>query len=311
MANLQKTKLLIIGSGPAGMTAAIYAARAQLQPIVLTGKALGGQVALTYHIENYPGFPQGISGQSLSEAFTEQAQSFGAILEFDSATSVDFSTVPFHVFTEENEICTDAVIIASGADPKHLHVPGENEYLGRGVSYCATCDGHFFRDKEVVIVGGGDSAVEEGLFLTRYAKKVTIVHRRDKLRANPLLQQRAFANSKIQFIWNSVVKEIRGKEFVEEVFINDLKTKEAFPLKVDGIFIFIGYLPNTSIFREQIELDENNYIVIDSKMNTSVQGVFAAGEVADPHFRQVITSAGMGAAAAMRAIRFLDKLSAS
>ncbi len=308
--NQEKVKIVIIGSGPAGLTAALYAARAQLNPVVLTGKALGGQVALTYHIENYPGFPKGVSGQMLAEAFTEQAQLLGTVLEYDSAIKVDFSNPPFRIFTEEKEYLADAVVIASGADPKHLDVPGEREYIGRGVSYCATCDGHFFKEKEVIVVGGGDSAVEEGLFLTRFAKKVTIVHRRDALRAGAILQQRAFANPKIQFIWNSVVTHIQGKEFTEEVTLKNVKTQEVFSLKTDGIFIFIGYKPNTDIFKGQLQLDENGYILVDSMMNTNIKGVFAAGEVADPHFRQVITSAGMGAAAAMQAIRYLDNISA-
>ena len=307
--NQEKVKVIIIGSGPAGLTAALYTARAQLNPVVLTGKALGGQVALTYHIENYPGFPQGVSGQVLAEAFTEQAQVFGAVLEYDSAIKVDFSRPPFRVVTEEKEYLAEAVIITSGADPKYLGVPGEKEYTGRGVSYCATCDGHFFKEKEVIVVGGGDSAVEEGLFLTRFAKKVTIVHRRDALRASAILQQRAFANPKIQFIWNSVVTEIRGKEFTEEALLKNVKTQEVFRIKTDGIFIFIGYVPNTEIFKGQLQLDENGYIVVDAKMNTNIKGIFAAGEVADPYFRQVVTSAGMGAAAAMQAIRYLDNLS--
>lgn len=303
----ERVKVLILGSGPAGLTAALYAARADLEPVVLTGMELGGQVALTYAVENYPGFPEGIGGTELVERFQQQAERFGARVVMDTATAVDLSQRPFRVKTYAQEYLADALIIATGASPKHLEVPGEKELTGKGVSYCATCDGWFFKDKQVIVVGGGDSALEEGLFLTRYATKVTIVHRRDTLRAGAILQKRARANEKIDFIWDTVVTEILGQEKVEAVRLRNVKTGEEREMPIDGVFIFIGHRPNTELFRGQLEMDERGYLVVDKRMRTNVPGVFAAGEVADPVYRQVITSAGMGAAAAMEAVRFLQE----
>lgn len=306
-ANGEPVKVLVLGSGPAGLSAALYAARADLNPIVLAGMELGGQVSLTYTVENYPGFPDGIGGTELVEFFQKQAERFGARVEFDSATEVNLSHRPFRVATYNGEFLAESLIIATGATPNHLNVPGETELTGRGVSYCATCDGWFFKDKDVVVVGGGDSALEEGIFLTRYAKSVTIIHRRNELRAGVILKSRAMENPKIKFIWNSIVTEILGKDAVSSVSLKNVITGEETDLKTDGIFIFIGHSPNTQLFKGQLEMDDQNYLVTDKLMHTSVPGVFAAGEAADPHFRQVITSAGMGAAAAMQAIHFVEE----
>jgi thioredoxin reductase (NADPH) len=300
-------KMIIIGSGPAGLSAALYAARANLTPLVLSGMELGGQVSVTHQVENYPGFPDGIEGPQLVENFQKQAERFGARLEFDSATEVDFSSRPFRVKTWGSEYLADTLVLSTGATPRHLDIPGETEFTGRGVSYCGTCDGHFFQEKDVVVVGGGDSALEEGLFLTRYVNSVTIIHRRDELRAGAILQKRAFDNPKVNFIWDSVVTEIKGDGTVNSVRLKNVKTGEETDKTTDGVFIFIGHDPNTELYQGQLELDENDYVVADKFMQTSVPGVYAAGEVADSHFRQVITSAGMGAAAAMQAIHFLEE----
>lgn len=306
MSQENHTKILILGSGPAGFSAALYAARAELAPVLLTGSQLGGQAALTYTIENYPGFPGGVGGAELGELFQKQAEYFGTRVEFDTANKVDLSARPFKVTTDAGEYQADTLIVTTGASPIHLDVPGEDALLGRGVSYCATCDGAFFKDKKVVVVGGGDSALEEGLFLTRYASSVTIVHRRDELRAGAILQMRAKEHPKVQFIWDTVVTEILGADKTEAVRLKNVKTGEETVFDADGIFIFIGHTPNTEIFQGQLKLDDRGYIEVDHLMQTSVPGVFAAGEAADPHFRQVVTSAGMGAAAAIQATRFLE-----
>jgi thioredoxin reductase (NADPH) len=304
--NAKQVKVLIMGSGPAGYSAALYAARAELHPVVLTGMQLGGQAALTNTIENYPGFPEGIGGPQLGELFQKQAENFGAVTEFDLANAVDLSQRPFKVTTDNGEYKTDVLIIGTGATPIHLEVPGEVELTGRGVSYCATCDGWFFKDKKVVIVGGGDSAIEEGLFITRYASSVTIIHRREELRASPILQKRAMKHPKVNFIWNTVVTKVIGKEKVEALKLKNVRTNEETTFQTDGLFIFIGHTPNTQMFQGQLEMSDLGYIKVNDKMETNVQGVYAAGEAADPHFRQVITSAGMGAAAAIQATRFLE-----
>jgi thioredoxin reductase (NADPH) len=304
----ETVRVLIIGSGPAGLSAALYAARADLEPVVLTGMELGGQVSLTFAVENYPGFPEGIGGMELVELFQKQAERFGARLEYDLAAEVDFSERPYKVATQNGKrYLAESIIISTGASAVHLNVPGENEFTGRGVSYCATCDGWFFKEKEVMVVGGGDSAVEESLFLTRYADNVTIVHRRDELRAGAILADRAKSNPKINFAWNTVIEEISGNGAVQTVKLKDTQTGAQREEEIDGVFIFIGHNPNTSIFKDQLEMDENGYLVVDNRMHTKIPGVYAAGEVADPHFRQVITSAGMGAAAAIQANHFLDE----
>ena len=299
-------KLLVLGSGPAGLAAALYAARAELAPVVFTGTELGGQVALTFSIENYPGFPQGVGGAELGDLFQKQAERFGAQVEFDTAYSVDLSARPFKVVADSGELRADTLIIATGASPIHLNIPGETELTGKGTSYCATCDGWFFKDKKVVVVGGGDSALEEGLFLTRYANSVTLFHRRDSLRAGAVLQKRALEHPKMKFVWSTVLTEVVGKEKVEAVKTKNLQTGEESLFQTDGAFIFIGHTPNTQMFAGQVDM-ENGYIKVDDHMNTSVPGMYAAGEAADSHFRQVITSAGMGAAAAIEATHFLER----
>jgi thioredoxin reductase (NADPH) len=304
--NAKHVKVLILGSGPTGYSAALYAARAELKPVVLTGMQLGGQAALTYTIENYPGFPEGVGGPQLGELFQKQAEHFGTVTEFASANSVDLSARPFKVETDGEVYLADVLIIGTGASPNHLEVPGEVELTGRGVSYCATCDGWFFKDKKVMVVGGGDSALEEGLFITRYASSVTIIHRRQEFRASPLLQTRAKAHPKINFILDTVVTEAIGTDKLEALRLQNVKTGEETICETDGLFIFIGHTPNTQMFKGQLDMSELGYITINERMETSVQGVFAAGEAADPHFRQVVTSAGMGAAAAIQATRFLE-----
>ena len=304
---INNVKILILGSGPAGLAAALYAARANLEPVVLTGMDLGGQASLTNTIENYPGFPDGVGGQELSDLFQKQAEKFGARIEYDTATEVEFGVRPFRIKTYNSEYLADTLIIATGAQATHLDVPGEKELIGRGVSYCATCDGWFFKDKDVVVVGGGDSALEESLFLTRYAKSITIVHRRDSLRAGVILQQRAHNHPKINFLLGTVITEITGEEKVTSVKLKNLTTNEASELPVDGVFIFIGHIPNTLIFADALELDERGYIKTDSLLSTNIPGVYVAGEAGDPNFRQVVTSAGMGAAAAMQVVKFLEK----
>ncbi len=308
--NEKHVKVLVLGSGPTGYSAALYAARAELQPVVLTGMQLGGQAALTYTIENYPGFPEGVGGAQLGELFQRQAEHFGAVTEFASANSVDLSQRPFRVDSDSGVYLADTLIIGTGASSNQLQVPGEVELTGRGVSYCATCDGWFFKDKKVMVVGGGDSALEEGLFITRYASSVTIVHRREEFRASRILQDRAREHPKVNFILDTVVTEAVGKDKLEVVKLKNVKTGAEAIHETDGLFIFIGHTPNTQMFKGQLEMDELGYIKINERMETSVPGVFAAGEAADPHFRQVVTSAGMGAAAAIQATRFLEALEA-
>ncbi len=310
-AETKQVKMLVLGSGPAGLTAALYAARAELEPIVLTGMELGGQAALTHTIENYPGFPEGVGGSELGELFQKQAERFGAKVEFDTAQSADLSQRPYKITTENGAYLAETLVIATGARPNHLEVPGETELTGKGVSYCATCDGWFFKEKRVVVVGGGDSALEEALFLTRFASSVTIIHRRDSLRAGKVLQNRAFNHPKINFIWNTVVTEVAGTEKVTGLKLKETQTGAESSLETDGLFIFIGHTPNTQMFKGQLEMDDLGYIQANHFMETSLPGVFVAGEVADSHFRQVITSAGMGASAAIQATHFLEKQTAA
>jgi thioredoxin reductase (NADPH) len=291
------------------LAAALYAARADLNPVVLTGMELGGQVSLTHVVENYPGFPEGVGGNELVELFQKQAERFGAKLEFDTAVEVDLSNRPFKVQTYNTTYLTESLVIGTGATPRHLNIPGETELTGRGVSYCGTCDGWFFKEKDVIVVGGGDSAIEEGVFLTRYANSVTIVHRRDELRASPILQKRAMDNPKMKFIWNSIVTDVIGTDSVNSVNLQDVVTGEKSNHPIDGVFIFIGHTPNTKLFQDQLDMDEAGYLQINPLMQTSIPGVYAAGEVADHNFRQVITSAGMGAGAAIQIRHFLDESS--
>lgn len=304
---IRNEKLVIIGGGPAGLSAALYAARADLSPLVLIGLQLGGQAALTNDIENYPGFVDGINGAEVGDLFLKQAEKFGAKVEYDLAESIDFSEQPYTINTVNGQkIKAMSIIIASGASPRHLEIPGEAELTGKGVSYCGTCDAFFFRDKEVVVVGGGDSALEEGLFLTRFANKVTIVHRRDELRAGAILEKRARENEKIEFIWDTVVEEINGDEKVKSVTLKNRKTGETQEFETDGIFIFIGHIPNSDFLGDALVKDDLGYVVSDRQMRTNIEGVFTAGEISDPDFRQVVTSAGMGAAAAIQATRYLE-----
>lgn len=304
--NGKHVKILVLGSGPTGYSAALYAARAELQPVVLTGMQLGGQAALTYTIENYPGFPDGVGGAQLGELFQKQAEHFGAVTEFASANSVDLSMRPFKVETDSGDYLADVLIVGTGASPNHLEIPGEVELTGRGVSYCATCDGWFFKDKKVVVVGGGDSALEEALFITRYASSVTVIHRRQEFRASPLLQKRAKEHPKVDFILDTIVTDVIGTDKLEALKLKNVKTGDETIYETDGLFIFIGHTPNTQMFKGQLEMSDLGYIKINDRMETNIPGVFAAGEAADPHFRQVVTSAGMGAAAAIQATRFLE-----
>jgi thioredoxin reductase (NADPH) len=305
---MKKERVVIIGSGPAGLSAALYTARAQLEPVLIAGNQLGGQVAITHEIENYPGF-RSLSGPDLVDKMKEHGEDFGAEVVFDLVESVDFSNgSPFIVNTTQETYSADAVIITIGADPRKLGIPGEKEYTGSGVSYCGTCDGFFFRGKEIVVVGGGDSALEEAIFLTRFADSVEIIHRRDELRAGAQLQQRAFNNEKISFIWDTEVQEIHADDNgkVNGVTLWNNKTDKTWHKDTEGVFIFIGHDPNSDVFDNQIALNDRGYIVTDDRFRTSVDGVFAAGEIQDELWRQVATSVGQGVSAAMSTIHWLE-----
>lgn len=302
-------KVVIMGSGPAGLTAALYTARANLEPVVFEGMEAGGQLTLTTEVENFPGFPSGIMGPELMDAMRKQAERFGARCVQKIITSVDLSQSPFKIVADGTTLEADAFIIASGASAKMLGLESEKLLLGHGVSTCATCDGFFFKDKELIVVGGGDSAVEEGIFLTKFASKVNIVHRRDQLRASKILQDRAFKNPKIYFIWDSVVEEILGdrQNGVRGVRLSNKKTGEVTEKEAQGAFIAIGHNPNTEIFKGMLDMDEQGYLITkDGSTETSVPGVFAAGDVQDTKYRQAITAAGTGCMAAMDAEKFLE-----
>jgi thioredoxin reductase (NADPH) len=302
--------VVILGAGPAGLTAAIYAARANHAPVVITGPLFGGQLALTTEVENFPGFPDGVLGPELMELMKRQAERFGAEIRIGDVTDVELTQSPLRMTFNRELIETKSLIIATGASARLLDVPGEREFFGRGVSTCATCDGFFYRDKTVAVVGGGDSAVEEGTFLTRYASKVFLVHRRDRLRASQILQDRARKNDKIDFIWDTVVEEIIGDadKGVTTARLRNVKTGAEEERQVEGVFLAIGHVPNTKIFEGQLKLDEQGYIVTDSRMHTNVQGVFACGDCQDHIYRQAITAAGTGCIAAIEAEKFLAEV---
>ena len=303
-------KLIIIGSGPAGLTAALYAARADLDPLVFEGVAAGGQLMITTDVENYPGFPDGILGPELMDQFRKQAERFGARMQQVDVTRVDFDSRPLQVEVGGDDYTADAVIVATGATAKWLGIPGEEELTGRGVSACATCDGFFFRDQELVVVGGGDTAMEEALFLTKFASKVTIVHRRDEFRASKIMAQRVLDHEKIVVLWNTVLTEIHGSTTVEKVTLEDTVTGKKQEMAANGVFVAIGHKPNTELFAEALDLDENGYVVKspDGSTRTDVNGVFAAGDVADHTYRQAVTAAGTGCMAAIDAERWLAGL---
>ena len=300
------TRVAIIGSGPAGLTAALYAARASLEPLVIRGLQPGGLIATTSEVENYPGFVDGIGGYELSDNMEKQAMRFGAKFKDTLITSIDASQRPFVLHTDDGEpITADTIIVSTGASPRHLGVPGEEKLANRGVSYCATCDGFFFREKRAVVVGGGNSAIDEGLFLTRFVTELVIIHRRDSLRADPILQERAFANPKVRFVWDSAVDEILGEQSVTGVKVRNLKTGEITQIDTEGVFPYIGHVPNTGIFKGLLDLDENGFIKSEGNTRTNVSGIFAAGDVVDHVYRQAITAAGEGCKAAMEAVWYL------
>jgi thioredoxin reductase (NADPH) len=305
---MQKEKVVVIGSGPAGLTAALYTARAMLDPLVIVGNQLGGQISITSEVENYPGFPEGTTGPELVELMQKHAEHFGARLEYDEVIEVDFTQgSPFTIKTHAKEIQAEAVIVTAGASARRLGIPGEDELTGRGVSYCATCDGFFFRGKDILVVGGGDSALEEAIFLTKFASRVQIVHRRDELRAGATLQKRAIGNEKISFIWDTVVEEVRGNGLVQEAVTRNLKTGETAVVPTDGLFVYIGHYPNSQFLVNQLAMDEHGYVITDELMRTSIPGIFAAGEIQDPIYRQIATSVGQGTAAAMQCERWLSE----
>ena len=305
-----KRNVIIIGSGPAGYTAAIYASRAGLAPLVFEGIVAGGQLMLTTDVENYPGFPEGVTGDEMMEMFRKQAERFGSELIRDVVTKVDLSAPPFKVWRNEELYEADAVIVATGASAKWIGLESEQALLNHGVSACATCDGFFFRGKEIVVVGGGDTAMEEATFLTRFATKVTVVHRRHELRASKIMQDRAFKNPKIEFIWDSVIEEVLGVDVghVTGVRLRNLKTAAVTDFPTEGLFLAIGHKPNSDLFTGQLKLDEQGYVLIHEGSKTNVTGVFAAGDIADTVYRQAVTAAGMGCMAAIDAERYLESL---
>jgi thioredoxin reductase (NADPH) len=300
--------VIIIGSGCAGLTAAIYAARANLNPLVITGNEFGGQIATTTEVENYPGFPTGLQGPELTEGMKQQAERFGTRLEYDEVIEVDLGRKPIVVKTNNATYETRALILASGASPRKLNIPGEKELTGRGVSYCATCDGFFFKNKEIMVVGGGDSALQEAMFLAKFGSRVTIAHRRDQLRAGPALIERVSKNEKMGFLYNTIVTGVHGNGSVKTVTLQDTVTGAQREANVDGLFIYIGHIPNTALYAGQLAMDHEGYLIVDPYLHTNIPGVFAAGEVHDNHFRQAIVSAGYGCMAAMEAEKYISSL---
>ncbi len=306
MMQSEHVRVLIIGSGPAGYTAAIYSARAGLEPVVLAGLLAGGQLMITTDVENYPGYPEAVTGPAMMEDFQKQAERFGAKLFFEDVTRIDFSQRPFTVETDDRRFTADAVLVATGASATWLGLDSETRLQNRGVSACATCDGALFKDKPMAVVGGGDTAMEEALFLTRFATKVNVIHRRSELRASKIMQQRALSHDKIEFVWNSVVEEVLGDEFVTGIRIADVKSGATRELPVDALFVAIGHQPNTELFHDQLDLDEQAYVrVAPGTTRTSVEGVFACGDCSDKVYRQAVTAAGTGCMAAIDAERWL------
>lgn len=299
--------VIIIGSGPAGYTAGVYTSRAKLSVLVISGTLPGGQLMTTSEVENYPGFPSGIFGPELMMNMRQQAERFGAVIVDDEVIQVDFKKRPFKVTTHAETFDSEAVIICTGASPRKLGLKSEQEFGGRGVSYCATCDGPFFKGEDIVVVGGGDTALEEATFLTKFGRSVKIVHRRDTLAASKIMQEKALSNPKIEFLWNSVVSDIKGDKKVASVLVKDVKSNKVTTLKAGGLFVAIGHEPNTSIFKDQVELDDRGYIVLKEHTKTSVDGVFAAGDVHDHRYRQAITAAGFGCMAAIDVERWLSE----
>ena len=304
-------RLIIIGSGPAGLTAAIYAARANLAPVVFAGYQYGGQLMFTTEVENYPGFANGILGPELMESFRAQAERFGAVIHNEDVTNVDLSQRPFRVWAGDDEYEADSVIVATGASARWLEIPGEANLRGRGVSTCATCDGAFFKDRHIVVVGGGDSAMEEALFLTRFGSKVTIIHRRESFRASKIMGDRALAHPKIEVIWNTAVVEAKGEFHLQSLVLENLITGVRSDFEADAIFIAIGHDPNTAIFAGQLDLDKMGYIVSPDGVHTNIPGVFVGGDVYDVRYKQAVTAAGMGCKASLEAEKYLEELDAA
>ena len=303
----RKFDVIIIGAGPAGYTAAIYTSRAKRETLVISGNLPGGQLMLTTDVENYPGFAEGIFGPELMTTMRKQAEKMGTTIIDDEVVNVDFRHIPFKVLTYSEEYEADAVVISTGANPRKIGAKGEQEFSAKGVSYCATCDGPFFKNQDLVVAGGGDSAMEEAIFLTKFAKSVHVVHRRDKLRASKIMQDRAFENKKIKFHWDSIIDEIKGSQKVSQITVMNLKTSQKETLEAGGIFVAIGHEPNTKLFKGQIELDGQGYIIIKNGTKTSVEGVFAAGDVHDHRYRQAITAAGFGCMAAIDVDKYLSE----
>ncbi len=305
----EHTRVLILGSGPAGYTAAIYAARAELEPIMVAGLESGGQLMITTDVENYPGFPDGVTGPHMMELLQKQAERFGTQVLAEDAVRIDLEKRPFTVETESQRFTGDSLILASGASARWLGIESETRLVNRGVSACATCDGALYRGKPMAVVGGGDTAMEEALFLTRFATQVTIIHRRDKLRASKIMQERSRSNPKIDFAWNAVVDEVVGEDHVTGVRVRDVKTEEVREIPVEALFIAIGHEPNTALIHGQLELDDTGYVVTEARSTrTSVEGVFACGDVMDPTYRQAVTAAGSGCMAAIDAERWLAEV---
>jgi thioredoxin reductase (NADPH) len=299
--------VIIIGSGPAGFTAGIYTSRAKLKTLIISGSLPGGQLMTTSEVENYPGFPNGIFGPELMMNMRQQAERFATTVIDDEVLKVDFKKRPFLISTHSETYEGRAILLCTGASPRKLGIDGEEEFGGRGVSYCATCDGPFFKGEEIAVIGGGDTAIEEATFLTKFGKSVKIIHRRDFLRASKILQEKAFENSKIQFVWNNVVTRITGNKKIESIDVKNLTTGKTQNLSVGGLFVAIGHEPNTSIFKDQLELDDKGYVVLKENTRTSVEGVFAAGDVHDYRYRQAVTAAGFGCMAALDVEKWLSE----